>query len=173
MKSDSHDRSGDISEVVVSTRRVTKVVKGGSRLSFSVMLLSGNKRGRVGYAVCKDKEVSNARAKASKAAKRSMVKVPLKEGRTVHHDMIGKFGATMVIVKSAKPGSGIVAGGALRPLFELLGIQDVTAKIVGSTNPHNVVAAALSALSKVDTPKMVAARLSKRVDEVIARRNRS
>lgn len=167
----SHDKLGDIYESVIDTRRVTKVVKGGSRLSFSVLLLAGNKRGRVGYAICKDREIANARIKASKAARRCMVRISLKESRTLHHDVKATCGATTVMLRSAKPGSGVVAGGALRQLFELLGVHDVTAKIEGSTCPHNVVRAGLLALSRIDTPKMVAYRLSKRVDEIVARRN--
>lgn len=168
-----YDKLGDVSEVVVDTRRVTKVVKGGSRLSFSVLLLAGNKHGRVGYAICKDREVANARMKASKVARREMLRISLKESRTLHHDVSAKYGATKVLLRSAKPGSGIVAGGALRQLFELLGVQDVTAKIMGSTCSHNVIRAGMKALSMIDTPKMVAQRLARRVDDIIARRNRS
>jgi small subunit ribosomal protein S5 len=173
VRAEQDNRFGDVSEVVVDTRRVTKVVKGGSRLAFSVLLLAGNKKGRVGFAVCKDREVINARMKAAKSAKRALTFVPLKESRTLHHDVYGKHGATRVLLRSARPGSGIVAGGVLRPFFELLGVKDIRAKIIGSCCPHNVVRAAMNALSEVDTPRAVAARLSRGVEEIIARRNRA
>lgn len=149
--------------------RVTKVVKGGRKFSFSACVIAGNKSGQVGYGHGKAKEVSEARGKASQAAKKSMVSVPLYQGRTIHHDVLGHSGAATVIIRRARPGTGIIAGGAMRAIFESLGVHDIVAKSLGSSNVYAMIAATFDALSKLSSPKMVAARRGKHITEISAR----
>jgi len=155
-------------EVLVSVRRVAKVVKGGRRFGFSVVIVSGNGKGLVGYGLGKAKEVMEARSKASQAAKKSMIRVSLKENRTIHHDIVGRSGAGKVLLRTAPAGTGIIAGGAMRAVFEMLGIHDVVAKSLGSSNVHNMVGATFDALAKLSSPKQIAERRGKRVGEIFA-----
>ncbi|MDR2526853.1 MAG: 30S ribosomal protein S5 [Rickettsiales bacterium] len=158
-------------EKLISINRNTKVVTGGKSLSFSALVIVGDKKGRVGYGMGKALEVSDAKSKANNAAKKKLFKIPLKEGRTLHHDYESSFGACKVIIKTAVPGTGIISSQTMRSIFECLGIRDVVAKVVGSNNPYNVVRATFKALQSVNSPKVVADRRGKNVNEIIKRRN--
>ncbi|MGB4192184.1 MAG: 30S ribosomal protein S5 [Rickettsiales bacterium] len=157
-------------EILVSVRRVAKVVKGGRRFGFSVVVVAGNGKGQVGYGLGKAKEVMEAKTKASQAAKKNMVKVSLKESRTIHHDIVGHSGAGRVLLRSAPAGTGIIAGGSMRAVFEMLGLHDVVAKSLGSSNVHNMVGATFDALTRLSSPKQVAERRNKKVSEVYGQR---
>lgn len=168
----SEDTS-NIVRYVVSARRVSKVVKGGRRFSSSVLIVVGDEAGQVGFALekrsTKHMEITD-KAKAVKIAKNNMIRVNLREGRTLHHDIHGKYCATRVILRSASPGRGVIAGGAMRPVFSALGIKDVVAKIIGSSNPYNVVRAAFDAFSKLAHPKYIASKRYKKISEIVVRR---
>ena len=170
------ERSGEDreqSELVdrlVSVNRVAKVVKGGRRFGFSALVVVGDGKGRVGYGSGKAREVPEAVRKATEQAKRSMVRVPLRQGRTLHHDIEGYFGSGHVLMRAAPPGTGIIAGGAMRAVFEALGIGDVVAKSMGSSNPHNMVKATFAALGRVMSPRSVAAKRGKKVSDLVGRR---
>jgi small subunit ribosomal protein S5 len=157
-------------EKLVAINRVAKVVKGGKRFSFSALVIVGDGRGRVGYASGKAREVADAVKKASERAKRSMVRIPMREGRTLHHDSFGRFGAGKVVLRSAVSGTGIIAGGAMRSVFEALGIQDVVSKCIGTANPHNMVRATFDALQSIMSPKFVANKRGKKVGDITSRR---
>lgn len=152
--------------------RVSKVVKGGRRFGFAALVVAGDKRGRVGFGHGKAREVPEAIRKATDEAKKNLISVPLYEGRTLHHDVTGRWGAGRVILRAAPPGTGIIAGGPARAVFETLGVQDVVAKSIGSSNPYNVVRATFSALRKECSPRMVAARRGKKASEVVSRPQR-
>jgi small subunit ribosomal protein S5 len=145
-------------------------VKGGRRFGFAALVVVGDQKGRVGFGHGKAREVPEAIRKATESAKRNLVKVPLREGRTLHHDVRGQHGAGKVILRAAPPGTGIIAGGPMRAVFETLGIQDVVAKSVGSSNPYNMVRATFDALRHEDSPRGVAARRGKKVSEIVSRR---
>jgi small subunit ribosomal protein S5 len=169
----AHDRdSGELIDKLVSINRVAKVVKGGRRFGFAAIVVVGDQKGRVGHGTGKAREVPEAIRKATEHAKRSLVRVPLREGRTLHHDVRGKFGAGAVVLRAASPGTGIIAGGPMRAVFETLGIQDVVAKSVGSSNPHNMIKATFSALAQLSSPRSVASRRGKKVGEILGRRER-
>ena len=161
-----NDKS-EFSEHLVTINRVAKVVKGGRRFGFAAIMIVGDNKGRVGLGTGKAKEVPEAVRKATENAKNKMVRVHLKENRTIHHDIIGRFGAGKVILRSAAPGTGIIAGGPMRALFESLGIKDVVAKSTGSSNPHNMLKATFDAFSKSESPKSIASKRSKKVTEII------
>jgi len=146
------------------------VVKGGRRFGFAALVVVGDQRGRVGFGHGKAREVPEAIRKATEAAKRSMVRVPLKDGRTLHHETAGRHGAGKVIVRPAEQGTGIIAGGPMRAVFETLGIQDVVAKSIGSSNPYNMVRATFDALKHQDSPRSVAARRNIKVSTLQSRR---
>jgi small subunit ribosomal protein S5 len=154
----------------VHINRVAKVVKGGRRFGFAALVVVGDQKGRVGYGKGKAREVPEAIRKATEAAKRGLVKVPLREGRTLHHDVRGRHGAGKVILRAAPAGTGIIAGGPMRAVFETLGIQDVVAKSLGSSNPYNMVRATFDALRHEDSPRGVAARRGKKVSDIVSRR---
>lgn len=157
-------------EKLISVRRVTKVVKGGKNLRFSALVVVGDGKGRVSYASCKAREVPDAVKKAVARAKRTLVRVPLREGRTLHHDVSVRVGASRVFLRSAPPGTGVIAGGAMRAVFEALGIQDIVSKSLGTSNYHNTVRATLDALSKVMPPRAIANKLNKKLGDISARR---
>lgn len=157
-------------ERLVGINRVAKVVKGGRRFAFSALVIVGDGKGRVGHGHGKAKEVPEAIRKATEQARRNMIRVPLREGRTVHHDVTGTDGAGMVHLRSAPQGTGIIAGGPMRAVFEALGIQDVVAKAIGSNNPYCMVNATFDALKKIQSPRHVAARRNKKVSEVVSNR---
>ena len=160
----------DIVEKLVHINRVAATVKGGRRFSFAALMVVGDQKGRVGFGHGKAREVPEAIRKATEEAKRSLVKVPLRDGRTLHHDSVGRHGAGRVVVRSAPAGTGIIAGGAMRAVFEMVGIHDIVAKSLGSTNPYNVVRATFDALKGQENPRGVAARRSKKVSDIVARR---
>ena len=161
----------EFSEKLVNINRVAKVVKGGRRFGFAALVIVGDRKGRVGYGSGKAREVPEAIRKATEQARRGLVRVPLREGRTFHHDMADSFGAGKVVIRAAKAGTGIIAGGPMRAIFEALGVQDVVAKSVGSSNPHNMIKATFQALAHATSPRAVAARRGKKVNEVLGRRD--
>lgn len=160
----------ELFEKLVNVRRVTKVVKGGKNLRFSALVVVGDGKGRVGFGSGKAREVPDAVRKATERAKRTMIRVPLREGRTLHHDIHGRFGAGRVYLRTAPAGTGIIAGGPMRAVFEAVGLHDVVSKSVGSSNYYNMVRATFDALVNVTSPKMVASKLGKKVPDIIARR---
>lgn len=164
------DREDNLVEKLISVRRVTKVVKGGKTLRFSALVVVGDGRGRVGYATGKAREVPDAVKKAVDRAKKSMIRVPLREGRTLHHDVSARVGAGKVFLRSAPAGTGVIAGGAMRQLFEALGVHDVVSKSVGTNNYHNVVRATMEALQSMTSPRNVAHKLGKKLTDVLERR---
>jgi len=160
----------DLVERLVSINRVAKVVKGGRRFGFAALMVVGDGRGRVGFGTGKAREVPEAIQKATQQACRNMIRVPLREARTLHHDAVGHDGAGRVFLRSAPQGTGIIAGGPLRAIFEALGVQDVVAKAIGSNNPHSMVNATFSALKAGQSPRQVAARRGKKVGDIVASR---
>ncbi|MGH7055437.1 MAG: 30S ribosomal protein S5 [Stellaceae bacterium] len=161
----------ELAERLVSINRVAKVVKGGRRFGFAALVVVGDRKGRVGYGSGKAREVPEAIRKATEQARRGMIRVPLREGRTLHHDIKSSYGAGAVIVRAAQPGTGIIAGGPMRAIFEALGVHDVVAKSIGSPNPHNMVKATFAALTRAASPRAVAARRGKKVAEILGRRD--
>ncbi len=170
------ERDRDMDEIVdklVYVNRVAKTVKGGRRMAFAALVVVGDQRGRVGFASGKAREVPEAIRKATEKAKREMIRIPLREGRTLHHDVHGSFGAGEVVLRTAPAGTGIIAGGPMRAVFETMGIQDIVAKSIGSQNPHNMIKATFAALKTVNSPRMIAAKRGKKVGDVVAARDGS
>lgn len=161
----------DLVDKLVSINRVAKVVKGGRRFGFAALVVVGDQKGRVGFGKGKAREVPEAIRKATESAKRNMIRVPLREGRTLHHDTVGRYGAGRVVLRTAPPGTGIIAGGPMRAIFETLGIQDIVTKSIGTSNPHNMLRATFAALQGVMSPRSVAARRGKKVAEIFGRRH--
>ena len=161
----------ELLEKLVGINRVAKVVKGGRRFGFAALMIVGDGKGRVGFGTGKAKEVPEAIRKATDNAKRNMVRVPLRDGRTLHHDVKGFYGAGHVILRTAPAGTGIIAGGPMRAVFEALGVQDVVSKSIGTSNPHNMIKATFSALNTMQAPRAVAAKRGKRVNEVLGKRS--
>ncbi len=167
------DRDEEKSEFVdklVHINRVSKTVKGGKRFGFAALVVVGDQKGRVGFGHGKAREVPEAIRKATESAKRGMIRVPLREGRTLHHDVFGRHGAGKVLLRAAPAGTGIIAGGPMRAVFETLGIQDIVAKSQGTSNPYNMVRATFDALREEDSPRSVAARRGLKVSVLQARR---
>ncbi len=164
------ERDNEFIDRLVHINRVAKVVKGGRRFGFAALVVVGDQKGRVGFGHGKAREVPEAIRKATEAARREMIRVPMREGRTLHHDVTGKHDAGKVVIRSAPPGTGIIAGGPMRAVFEALGVADVVAKSIGSSNPYNMVRATFNALAKCENPRKVAARRGKKVSEVLALR---
>ncbi len=172
-RSRDRDRDNDEPELIeklVGINRVAKVVKGGRRFGFAAIVVVGDGKGRVGHGHGKAREVPEAIRKATEQAKRGMMRVPLREGRTLHHDIHGRYGAGRVVMRSAEPGTGIIAGGPMRAVFEALGVQDVVAKSLGTQNPHNMIKATFAGLRNCSSPRMVAQRRGLKVAEVLGRR---
>ena len=163
-------KNDEIIEKLVHINRITKVVKGGRRFGFSALVVVGNQNGKIGIAHAKAKQVPDAIKKATEVAKRNIVKIPLKEGRTLHHDVRGKNGSGKVFLRSAPPGTGIIAGGAIRSACEVLGIQDVVAKSLGSANPHNVLKACVKGLASQSSPKILSTIRGKKISDIIQKR---
>ena len=157
----------EFSEHLVTINRVAKLVKGGRRFGFAAIMIVGDNKGRVGYGTGKAKEVPEAVRKATEDAKNNMIRVHLKDNRTLHYDIVGRFGAGKVILRSAVPGTGIIAGGPMRALFESLGIKDIVAKSTGSSNPHNMIKATFDAFKRSESPKQIASKRSKKINEII------
>jgi len=165
------DRESDgLVDRLIGINRVTSVTKGGKNFKMAAMVVIGDQKGRIGYGTGKAKEVPEAISKATNAAKRNMVRIPLREGRTLHHDVFGRYGAGKVVLRTAPAGTGIIAGGPMRALFEALGIHDVVAKSIGSSNPHNMIKATLSALTDMASPRSVAMRRGKKVNEILGKK---
>src|SRR6202521_5239452 len=167
---DREDRNSEFVDKLVHINRVAKEVKGGRRFGFAALVVVGDQKGRVGFGHGKAREVPEAIRKATEAAKRNLVKVPLREGRTLHHDVTGHHGAGRVVLRAAPPGTGIIAGGPMRAVFETLGVADVVAKSFGSSNPYNMVRATFDALKHQDSPRSVAARRGLKVSQLQTRR---
>jgi small subunit ribosomal protein S5 len=175
-RSDNQNRGADreesdIVDKLVHINRVAKVVKGGRRFAFAALVVVGDAKGRVGYGSGKAREVPEAIRKATEQAKRNMIRVALREGRTLHHDANGHFGAGRVVLRAAPAGTGIIAGGPMRAVFETMGVQDVVAKCIGTSNPHNMIKATFDALVNVASPRAIAAKRGKKVGEIVGRRD--
>ena len=170
MSRDVQERDSEFVDRLVHINRVAKVVKGGRRFGFAALVVVGDQKGRVGFGHGKAREVPEAIRKATEQAKRQMIRVPLRDARTLHHDVAGRHGAGKVILRAAVPGTGIIAGGPMRAVFETLGINDIVAKSQGTANPYNMVRATFDALKRVDSPRSVAARRGLKVSELQARR---
>jgi len=167
---DREERDSEFTDKLVHINRVAKVVKGGRRFGFAALVVVGDEKGRVGFGHGKAREVLEAIRKATEAAKRGLIRVPLREGRTLHHDVAGRHGAGRVFLRAAPPGTGIIAGGPMRAVFETLGMQDVVAKSLGSSNPYNMVRATFDALGRQDSPRSVASRRNIKISTLQARR---
>lgn len=161
------DETPEFADRLVAINRVSKTTKGGKNFGFAALVVVGDQKGRVGFGKGKAKEVPEAIRKATEQAKRQMIRVPLKEGRTLHHDMNGRHGAGKVVMRTAPQGTGIIAGGPMRAVFEMLGVQDVVAKSIGSQNPYNMIRATLNGLQKEASPRSVAQRRGKKVAEIL------
>ena len=164
------DRDNEIVEKLVHINRVAATVKGGRRFSFAALMVVGDKKGRVGFGHGKAREVPEAIRKATEEAKKSLVRVPLRESRTLHHDGAGRHGAGKVMLRAAPPGTGVIAGGPMRAVLETLGVQDVVGKSTGSSNPYNMVRATMDALKEQSSPRQVAAKRGKKVGDILGQR---
>ena len=162
------EETPEFADRLVAINRVSKTVKGGKRFGFAALVVVGDQRGRVGFGKGKAKEVPEAIRKATEQAKRGLIRVPLRDGRTLHHDIEGRHGAGKVIMRTAVPGTGIIAGGPMRAVFEMLGVQDVVAKSQGSQNPYNMIRATIDGLKKESSPRNVAQRRGKKVAEILS-----
>lgn len=160
----------EFTDKLVAINRVAKVVKGGKNFGFAALVVVGDQKGRVGFGKGKAREVPEAIRKASQEAKRNLVRIPLREGRTLHHDAAGRWGAGKVVLRAAPAGTGIIAGGPMRAIFESLGVQDVVAKSIGSSNPYNMVRATVNALQNQTSPRSIAAKRGKKVSDILSRR---
>jgi small subunit ribosomal protein S5 len=167
------EKDSDLIDKLVHINRVAKVVKGGRRFGFAALVVVGDGAGKVGFGHGKAREVPEAIRKATEAAKRAMIKVPLKDSRTIHHEVRGHHGAGKVLVRPAPAGTGIIAGGPMRAVFEALGVGDVVSKSLGTSNPYNMVRATFDALKHQQSPRMVAQRRGRSVSEILARREDS
>ena len=163
-------KDSEFIEKLVAINRITKVVKGGRRFGFAALVVVGNQKGSIGIGKSKSKQVPDAIKKASELAKRNMFKMPLKDGRTLHHDIYSKSGSGKILMRSAPTGTGIIAGGAMRAVCEALGIQDVVAKSLGSANPHNVLKALITGLKSQSSPKLLSSIRGKKISEIIKQR---
>jgi small subunit ribosomal protein S5 len=164
------DENPEFADRLVAINRVSKTVKGGKRFGFAALVVVGDQKGRVGFGKGKAKEVPEAIRKATEQAKRQMIRVPLREGRTLHHDINGRHGAGRVVMRTAPAGTGIIAGGPMRAVFEMLGVQDVVAKSIGTQNPYNMIRATLDALKQESSPRQVAQRRGKKVADILPKR---
>ncbi|ETW11628.1 30S ribosomal protein S5 [Roseivivax marinus] len=164
------DEAPEFADRLVAINRVSKTVKGGKRFGFAALVVVGDQKGRVGFGKGKAKEVPEAIRKATEQAKRKMMRVPLREGRTLHHDIEGRHGAGRVVMRTAPQGTGIIAGGPMRAVFEMLGVQDVVAKSNGSQNPYNMIRATLEGLGRLQSPRHVAQRRGKKVSDILPKR---
>ena len=167
---DEDQRESEFVDRLVHINRVSKTVKGGKRFGFAALVVIGDQKGRVGFGNGKAREVPEAIRKATEDAKRNMIRVPLRDGRTLHHDINGRWGAGKVTMRTAPVGAGIIAGGPMRAVFETLGVKDVVAKSIGSQNPYNMVRATFDALKKAYSPRMVAQRRGLKVADIVSRR---
>lgn len=164
------DEDNEFIDRLVHINRVAKTVKGGRNMSFAALVIVGDEKGRVGFGKGKAREVPEAIRKATEEAKKTMIRVPLREGRTLHHDLRGRHGAGKIIMRSAPPGTGVIAGGPMRAVLECLGVQDVVAKSLGTQNPYNMVRATFDALKRAESPRQIAAKRGLKVGELVTRR---
>ncbi len=164
------EKNNDFLEKLVHINRITKVVKGGRRFGFSALVVVGNQNGKIGIAHAKAKQVPDAIKKANELARRNLVQISLREGRTIHHDIYGKDGAGKIKLRAAPKGTGIIAGGAIRAVCEVLGIKDIVAKSMGTANPHNVIRACMKALTNQYSPKQISILRNKKISEVVEKR---
>ena len=169
-KDNREERDSEFTDKLVHINRVAKVVKGGKRFGFAALVVVGDQKGRVGFGHGKAREVPEAVRKATEGAKRALIRVPLREGRTLHHDVSGRWGAGKVVLRTAPAGTGVIAGGPMRAVFESVGMADVVAKSTGSSNPYNMVRATFEALKKQVSPRSVASRRGKKVSEILRNR---
>ncbi|WP_425051929.1 30S ribosomal protein S5 [Psychromarinibacter sp. S121] len=165
------DEAPEFADRLVAINRVSKTVKGGKRFGFAALVVVGDQKGRVGFGKGKAKEVPEAIRKATEQAKRQMIRVPLREGRTLHHDVFGRHGAGRVVMRTAPAGTGIIAGGPMRAVFEMLGVQDVVAKSIGTQNPYNMIRATIDGLKSESSPRQVAQRRGKKVADILPKRD--
>ena len=165
----SHREEAELIEKLVGINRVAKVVKGGRRFGFAALVVVGDGKGRVGFGTGKAKEVPEAIRKATDNAKRDMVRIPLRDGRTLHHDILGRYGAGRVQLRSAPAGTGIIAGGPMRAVFEALGIQDIVGKSIGTSNPHNMIKATFVGLKKIQAPRSVASKRGRKLADILGK----
>ncbi|RYH04385.1 30S ribosomal protein S5 [Salipiger sp. IMCC34102] len=165
------EQTPEFADRLVAINRVSKTVKGGKRFGFAALVVVGDQKGRVGFGKGKAKEVPEAIRKATESAKRNMIRVALKDARTLHHDMNGRHGAGRVVMRQAPAGTGIIAGGPMRAVFEMLGVQDVVSKSIGSQNPYNMIRATLNGLQKEQSPRAVAQRRGKKVADILPKRD--
>ncbi|MAQ86383.1 30S ribosomal protein S5 [Psychromarinibacter halotolerans] len=165
------DEAPEFADRLVAINRVSKTVKGGKRFGFAALVVVGDQKGRVGFGKGKAKEVPEAIRKATEQAKRQMIRVPLREGRTLHHDVFGRHGAGRVVMRTAPAGTGIIAGGPMRAVFEMLGVQDVVAKSIGTQNPYNMIRATIDGLRSESSPRQVAQRRGKKVADILPKRD--
>ena len=165
------DEAPEFADRLVAINRVSKTVKGGKRFGFAALVVVGDQKGRVGFGKGKAKEVPEAIRKATEQAKRNMFRVALREGRTLHHDIEGRHGAGKVVMRTAPEGTGIIAGGPMRAVFEMLGVKDVVSKSTGSQNPYNMIRATIDGLQKEQSPRNVAARRGKKVADILPKRD--
>ncbi|MFY9211766.1 MAG: 30S ribosomal protein S5 [Aestuariivita sp.] len=164
------EETPEFADRLVAINRVSKTVKGGKRFGFAALVVVGDQKGRVGFGKGKAKEVPEAIRKATEQAKRQMIRVPLREGRTLHHDIEGRHGAGKVVMRTAPEGTGIIAGGPMRAVFEMLGLKDVVSKSQGSQNPYNMIRATMNGLTKEQSPRSVAQRRGKKVADILPKR---
>ena len=165
------DEDPEFQDRLVAINRVSKTVKGGKRFGFAALVVVGDQKGRVGFGKGKAREVPEAIRKATEQAKRGLIRVPLREGRTLHHDVNGRHGAGKVVMRTAEAGTGIIAGGPMRAVFEMLGVQDVVAKSIGSQNPYNMIRATIDGLRNESSPRQVASRRGKKVADILPKRD--
>ena len=164
------EKNSEFVEKLVHINRITKVVKGGRRFGFSALVVVGNQAGRIGIAHAKAKQVPDAIKKANELARRKLIQIPLRDGRTIHHDIYGKDGAGKIKLRSAPKGTGIIAGGPVRAVCEVLGVKDIVAKSMGTSNAHNVIRATMKALLKQNSPKQISSIRNKKISEIIEKR---
>jgi len=164
------EKNNDILEKLVHINRITKVVKGGRRFGFSALVVVGNQKGKIGVAHAKAKQVPDAIRKANDLARRNLIQISLREGRTIHHDIFGKDGSGKIKLRSAPKGTGIIAGGPVRAVCEVLGIKDLVAKSMGTANPHNVIRACMKALKNQHSPKQISIIRNKKISEIVEKR---
>lgn len=168
---DREEEQSEFIDRLVGINRVAKVVKGGKNFGFAALVVVGDQKGRAGFGHGKAREVPEAIRKATEDAKKSMVRVPLREGRTLHHDGKGRWGAGKVLLRAAPPGTGVIAGGPMRAVLEVLGVQDVVGKSQGSSNPYNMVRATFEALKDQDSPRSIASKRGLKVQDIVGRRD--
>ncbi len=165
------EKENEFIDRLVHINRVAKTVKGGRNMSFAALVIVGDEKGRVGFGKGKAREVPEAIRKATEEAKKTMIRIPLREGRTLHHDVRGRHGAGKIVMRAAPPGTGVIAGGPMRAVLECLGVQDVVGKSLGTSNPYNMVRATFEGLKNMESPRTIANKRGKKVGDIVGRRN--